>query len=49
MEKTNYINLQGMIMSEKEAKEYYGNRFEAQVENGLIQKCEVDEDGNIIE
>lgn len=33
---------------EATAREYYGDRFESQISNNLLQKVTVDEDGCII-
>lgn len=38
------MNLQGMMMTEEKAKEYYGNRYDS----AILEKVIVDEDKNII-
>ena len=43
-----YQNLSGFIFNENRAKEYYGERFESMLNNNLLIKVVLDEDGNII-
>ena len=38
------INLQGMLFTEQQAKDYYGERYET----AILEWVEVDEDGDII-
>ena len=43
-----YQNLSGFTFNENRAKEYYGERFESMLNNKLLIKVVLDEDGNII-
>ena len=43
-----YQNLSGFTKKKKRAKEYYGERFESMLNNNLLIKVILDEDGNII-
>lgn len=41
---TKLMNLQGMLFTEQEAKEYYGERFGS----AILEVVQVDEDGEVI-
>lgn len=41
---TKLMNMQGMLFTEQEAKEYYGERFST----AILETVEVDEDGEVI-
>ena len=41
---TKLMNLQGMLFTEQEAKEYYGERFYS----AILEVVQVDEDGEVI-
>lgn len=41
---TKLMNLQGMLFTEQEAKEYYGERFDS----AILEVVQVDEDGEVI-
>lgn len=41
---TKLMNLQGMLFTEQEAKEYYGEKFST----AILEVVEVNEDGEVI-
>lgn len=41
---TKLMNLQGMLFTEQEAKEYYGERFNS----AILEVVQIDEDGEVI-
>lgn len=41
---TKLMNLQGMLFTEQEAKEYYGERFDS----AILEVVQVDDDGEVI-
>lgn len=41
---TKLMNLQGMLFTEQEAKEYYGERYSS----AILEVVEIDEDGEVI-